>query len=76
MSSSARSNAAARNRRAGGADAQPQNGPGQQPDYNSMYQNNNTSMPGAASPGMEGMGQGMIMAANEVLGGSGFGSAW
>jgi len=48
----------------------------QQPDYNSMYQNNNTSMPGAASPGMEGMGQGMIMAANEVLGGSGFGSAW
>ena len=30
MSSSARSNAAARNRRAGGADAQPQNGPGQQ----------------------------------------------
>jgi hypothetical protein len=122
MSSSARSNAAARNRRAGGADASPQNGSGnvkvsqpisqgqdaqmvslysggggsgmgqggttsisslptesagqQQPDYNSMYQNNNTSMPGAASPGMEGMGQGMIMAANEVLGGSGFGSAW
>ena len=30
MSSSARSNAAAKNRRAGGADAQPQNGPGQQ----------------------------------------------
>ena len=30
MSSSARSNAAARNRRAGGADASPQNGPGQQ----------------------------------------------
>jgi hypothetical protein len=30
MSSSARSNAAARNRRAGGADSQPQNGPGQQ----------------------------------------------
>lgn len=48
----------------------------QQPDYNSMYQNNNTSMPGAAAPGMDSMGQGMIMAANEVLGGSGFGSAW
>ena len=34
--SSARSNAAARNRRAGGADASPQNGPGQQQRPNSM----------------------------------------
>jgi len=49
----------------------------QQPDYNSMYQKNNTPMPGAATPGMDnnggGGGGGMISAANEFLG-SGFGS--
>jgi hypothetical protein len=45
---------------------------GQQPDYNAMYQNTPTPMPGAASPGSM---DNMIMAANEVLGG-GFGSSW
>jgi len=48
------------------------------PDYNAMYRNDSTPMPGAATPGM-GMGDslgGMIMAANEVLGGSAFGSTW
>jgi hypothetical protein len=48
------------------------------PDYNAMYRNDATPMPGAATPGM-GMGDsfgGMIMAANEVLGGSAFGSNW
>jgi len=47
------------------------------PDYNTMYQQDNTGMPGAATPGM-GMGmEGMsnIMAANEGIGG-GFGSAF
>jgi hypothetical protein len=43
----------------------------QSPDYNAMYQNTPTPMPGAATPGLDGM----IMAANEVLGG-GFGSSW
>ena len=48
------------------------------PDYNAMYRNDATPMPGAATPGM-GMGDsfgGMIMAANEVLGGSAFGANW
>lgn len=43
----------------------------QSPDYNAMYQSTPTPMPGAATPGLDGM----IMAANEVLG-SGFGSSW
>lgn len=43
----------------------------QQPDYNSMYRNDTTPMVGAATPGFE---QPMIMAANEALGGSAFGS--
>jgi hypothetical protein len=43
----------------------------QQPDYNSMYRNDNNPMVGAATPGYE---QPMIMAANEALGGSAFGS--
>jgi hypothetical protein len=43
----------------------------QQPDYNSMYRNDNNPMVGAATPGFE---QPMIMAANEALGGSAFGS--
>ena len=43
----------------------------QQPDFNSMYRNDNNPMVGAATPGFE---QPMIMAANEALGGSAFGS--
>jgi hypothetical protein len=43
----------------------------QQPDYNSMYRNDNNPLVGAATPGFE---QPMIMAANEALGGSAFGS--
>lgn len=44
-------------------------------DYNSMYRNDNTQMQGAATPGgMESFGGGMIMAANEALGGSSFGA--
>lgn len=49
MSSSARSNAAAKNRRAGGADAQPQNGPGQQranPTPGQQQQQRPNSFPG------------------------------
>jgi len=48
----------------------------QMPDYNSMYQNNNTPLVNASTPGgMEGMmNGGGIMAANEALGGSAFGS--
>ena len=45
------------------------------PDYNAMYRNDATPMPGAATPGGEPYG-GMIMAANEVLGGSAFGANW
>uniref|UniRef100_A0A6C0AZH4 Uncharacterized protein n=1 Tax=viral metagenome TaxID=1070528 RepID=A0A6C0AZH4_9ZZZZ len=44
------------------------------PDYNAMYRNDATPMPGAATPG-DPYG-GMIMAANEVLGGSAFGANW
>jgi hypothetical protein len=47
------------------------------PDYNSMYQNTYTPMPGAATPGGEGF-QGMMnepMAAN-AMGGGAFGSAF
>lgn len=49
----------------------PMVGTQQQPDYNSMYRNDHTPMVGAATPGFE---QPMIMAANEALGGSAFGS--
>jgi hypothetical protein len=43
------------------------------PDYNAMYRNDNTPLQGAATPGGGDFG-GMIMAANEALGGSAFGS--
>lgn len=46
----------------GGAQMQPQ----QSPDFNDMYYNNPTSMPGAASPGMDMMGG--PLAANEAIG--------
>lgn len=47
------------------------------PDYNAMYRNDATPMPGAATPGGGGDPYGgMIMAANEVLGGSAFGANW
>jgi hypothetical protein len=46
------------------------------PDYNSMYRDDSTPMPGAATPGMGDPYGGMIMAANEVLGGSSFGANW
>ena len=50
------------------------NEPAQQlPNYNAMYKQDNTPLQGAASP-VEGFGE--PMAANAVLGGSGFGSAW
>jgi len=49
----------------------PMVGTQQQPDFNSMYRNDNNPMVGAATPGFE---QPMIMAANEALGGSAFGS--
>ena len=49
----------------------PMTGTQQQPDYNSMYRNDHNPMVGAATPGFE---QPMIMAANEALGGSAFGS--
>ena len=46
--------------------------PQQSPDFNQMYQNNATPMPGAATPGdtME------PMAANEAFGGMFGGSSW
>jgi len=46
------------------------------PDYNAMYRNDATPMPGAATPGMGDQFGGMIMAANEALGGSAFGANW
>jgi hypothetical protein len=46
------------------------------PDYNAMYRNDATPMPGAATPGSNDSYGGMIMAANEVLGGSAFGANW
>ena len=56
--------------------------PQQSPDFNQMYQNQATSMPGAAMPQQqyqqqfqEGMMDQGPMAANEVMGG-GFGSLW
>jgi len=44
------------------------------PDFNSMYQQDNTPLVGAATPGMEGFDNGPV-AANSV-GGGGFGSAF
>jgi len=41
------------------------------PDYNAMYRNDSTPLQDAQTPG-----GGMIMAANEALGGSSFGSNW
>ena len=53
----------------------PNQGPRQQlPDYNQMYQQDNTPLVNAQTPGVEGFG-GDLMAANEALGGS-FGSSW
>ena len=50
------------------------NAPTQQlPNYNNMYQNDNTPLVGAATPGQEAFYE--PMAANSVLGG-GFGSSW
>jgi len=49
-----------------------------QQDYNNMYQQDNTPLVGAATPGMEGFGGG-VMAANEGGGGawgSAFGGGW
>jgi hypothetical protein len=47
----------------------------QLPNYNEMYKQDTTQMVGAATPGMaEGFGE--PMAANSVLGGGAFGSAW
>ena len=49
----------------------------QLPNYNAMYRQDTTPLVGAANPTdqpMEGFGE--PMAANSVLGGSGFGSAW
>ena len=49
----------------------------QLPNYDAMYRQDNTPLVGAASPGMsEGFGDGGPMAANAVLGGGVFGSAW
>ena len=48
----------------------------QLPDYNSAYKQQSTPLIGAASPVDEQFNGGGIMAANEMLGGSGFGSAW
>ena len=49
--------------------------PAQQlPNYNAMYKQDNTPLVGAATPTQEGFSE--PMAANAVLGGSAFGSAW
>ena len=44
------------------------------PDYNAMYRNDTTPLPGAATPSDP--YNNMIQAANEVLGGSAFGANW
>lgn len=49
----------------------------QMPNYDNMYRQDNTPLINAATPGgMEGMTPFEPMAANAVLGGSGFGSSW
>ena len=45
-----------------------------QTNFNQMYQQTTTPMVNAQQPGMEAMGPPPLMAANEALGGSGFGS--
>ena len=45
-------------------------------DYNGMYRNDNTPLVAAATPGGGDPYGSMIMAANEVLGGSAFGANW
>lgn len=50
--------------------------PQQLPDYNNMYQQNNTPLVGAATPGTNEGFDGGIVAANSVLGGGSFGSSW
>ena len=50
--------------------------PQQLPDYNNMYQQSNTPLVGAATPGMNESFEGGIMPANAVLGGGSFGSSW
>ena len=46
----------------------------QMPNYDAMHRQDTTPLVGAASPSMEGFGE--PMAANSVLGGGAFGSAW
>jgi hypothetical protein len=47
------------------------------PNYNAMYQNQNTPLQGASTPGMENfMGNSEPMAANGVLGGGGSFGSW
>lgn len=48
----------------------------QLPNYDAMYQKNNTPLVGAATPGMSEGFDTNIVAANSVLGGGAFGSAW
>lgn len=49
----------------------------QLPNYNNMYRQDTTPLVAAATPGMsEGFGGGGPAAANEFLGGGGFGSSW
>jgi len=48
--------------------------PQQLPNYNAMYQKDTTPLVGAATPGQESFSE--PMAANSVLGGGAFGSAW
>jgi hypothetical protein len=56
----------------GGNDASTQ----QLPNYNAMYKQENTPLVGAATPGQQMEGFNEPMAANSVLGGGAFGSAW
>jgi len=48
----------------------------QQTDFNNMYQQDNTPLVGAASPGTDGFQSGGVMAANDFGGSSAFGSAF
>lgn len=48
----------------------------QLPNYNAMYKQENTPLVGAATPGQQMEGFNEPMAANSVLGGGAFGSAW
>jgi len=56
----------------GGNDAPTQ----QLPNYNAMYKQENTPLVGAATPGQQMEGFNEPIAANSVLGGGAFGSAW